>query len=71
MEILYSFMGFGGLAVLIWVVRSIKRWGAADAKKAEAEKERDAARENLDRHLDRPRTTGDLVKRLLSWKSKL
>lgn len=37
-EALYALGGFGALAVLVWAVRSIKRWGAAKYKLDEAEK---------------------------------
>jgi len=40
LEIVYSITGFGGVALLIWAVRSVKRWGAADSKRKEAEKDK-------------------------------
>lgn len=70
-EIVYSFFGLSGVALLIWATRSIKRWGAADAKREEAEKDRDEAIENEKRLAGRPNTVVDIRDRLQSWKRKL
>lgn len=67
MEILYSIFGVGGLAILIWVVRSIKRWGAADARAERAEEKQHDA----ERLANRPRTMSDRIERLRLWKRKL
>lgn len=40
--VLYSVLGLGGLAALIWVVRSIKQWGNAELEKDIAEKKAEA-----------------------------
>lgn len=39
-ELFYALGGLGGLAILIWITRSIKRWGAAEHKLAQSEKEK-------------------------------
>lgn len=48
-EVLLSVAGLGGLAVLIWAVRSVKRWGAAEYKQQQAEKDRDEALQVIER----------------------
>lgn len=68
---LYSILGLGGLAALIYVVRSIKQWGAADIKTEQAEKERDDANENAKDLANRPRTIDDTRNRLRAWRDKL
>jgi len=47
LEIVYSIAGFGGVALLVWAVRSIKKWGAADSKRKEAEKAQVVAERQL------------------------
>lgn len=42
-ELFYALGGLGGLAILIWVVRSIKRWGASEHKLNQAVKDKDHA----------------------------
>jgi hypothetical protein len=37
-EIIYAVGGLSVFAVLVWAVRSIKRWGASDYKRNDAEK---------------------------------
>lgn len=48
LEALYAFGGLGGLAILIWVVRSIKRWGAAEHKLAQSEKEKKTLQQDVE-----------------------
>lgn len=49
-SVLYSLFGLGGLAALIWVVRSIKAWGNAEYKKEEAEEDLKGIRDAKDIH---------------------
>lgn len=49
---LYSFLGLGGLALLIWVVQSIKAWGVADLKEKEAEADAVQSKNNAQKWAD-------------------
>jgi len=69
--ILYSLLGLGGSGLLIWAVFSIRKWGAAEAEKKQAEKDRDNAQENAERLANRPRNLTDRVIRLREWRDKL
>lgn len=61
---LYSLIGLGGLAALVYVVRSIKSWGNAEIKQDIAEKESANDKKELQSWLNRPRFDADVVKRL-------
>jgi len=61
---LYAFLGVGATATLIWIVKSIKRWGAAESKKEHAERERDAAKKSANAWANRPRNWAEFAERM-------
>ena len=63
-EVLYSLLGIGGLAVLIWCIRSVKRWGAAEYKEDAAIKQREAAEESAQAWANKPRSFDAFAERM-------
>lgn len=60
-EALYALGGLGGIAVLVWIVRSIKRWGAAEHKHNQAVKDKDNANKQARKWAD-ARTKSTVVR---------
>lgn len=47
-ELVYSLFGISGLALLVWAVRSVKRWGAANYAEKIAKEKQQAVEKQLE-----------------------